>query len=306
MRGDKRISPLHGDTTDMSKYSRVVIYIPAYRCENTVISVLERLPPDLKNNCMSVLVVDNCSSDHTESVVLEFKKRYSVDNLHIIKLRQNIGYGGSQKIAYRFAIENLAEAVVMVHGDGQYAPELAGEIVEPILDGHYDFTFGSRIAGQPLKGGMPLHRFLGNRALTAFQNVFLNARLTEYHSGYRAFSVQKLSLLNFEMMSDDYHFDTEMIIQHLANNFKIKEVVIPTHYGDEENHVNIWKYGIDVVVTTLTYFFHKIGLRKSRNWERIIENTRVIERQDFIDNFLPACCLDGQPLGTNKLYLPRN
>jgi hypothetical protein len=117
---------------------------------------------------------------------------------------------------------------------------------------------------------MPLHRYLGNRALTTFQNIFLGTRLSEFHSGYRVYSVEALKKVPFERLSSDYHFDTEIIILFIRNKLKISERPIPTHYGDEENYVNIWKYGLDVLITTASYFLHRIGVRKSRNWTRIL------------------------------------
>jgi hypothetical protein len=158
----------------------------------------------------------------------------------------------------------------MLHGDAQYAPELVGELIEPILEGKADMIFGSRMSGHPLKGGMPLHRYLGNRALTTFQNIFLGTRMSEFHSGYRVYSVDALKKIPFERLSSDYHFDTEIIILFIRNQLRISERPIPTHYGDEKNYVNIWKYGLDVLITTTSYFLHRIGLRKSRNWKRII------------------------------------
>lgn len=292
--------------SEFNKYNNSIVYIPAYKCASQIESVLERLHPEVKKNAKAILVVDNSSADATEEIVIKYREKNSLNNLFAFKLKENVGYGGSQKIAYRFAVENGADAIVMVHGDGQYEPELAPSIIDPILQGRAQLVFGSRIAGSPLKGGMPLHRYLGNRALTLFQNLMLGASLTEYHSGYRAYSVQALKKVNFEMMSDDYHFDTEMIIQFLAHKFKIVETVIPTHYGDEPNHVNIWKYGIDVVVTTLTYVFHKLGIRHSANWARIVSGSTQTQREEFLAGFLPACRLNGETYQNSSLAVTTN
>jgi len=124
--------------------------------------------------------------------------------------------------------------------------------------------------GDPRAGGMPLHRYLGNRFLTWIQNRFLRTELSEFHSGYRVFSTDALQKVPFERLSSDYHFDTEIIILLEEYGLKIREVPIPTHYGDEKNYVNIWKYGIDVLVTTLSYFLHKRGWRKSARWAKIL------------------------------------
>jgi hypothetical protein len=154
----------------------------------------------------------------------------------------------------------------MLHGDAQYAPEFAGYLIQSIVDRSADMMFGSRMAGHPLKGGMPLHRFLGNRALTIFQNLLLGTKISEFHSGYRVYSVEALKKVPFENLSTDYHFDTEILILFVDHGLRIAEKPIPTHYGDEECYVNIWQYGMNVLVTTLTYFCHKNGLKHSSKW----------------------------------------
>ena len=168
----------------------------------------------------------------------------------------------------------------MVHADGQYAPELLESLLEPVKNKTAELCFGSRIAGDPLAGGIPLHRFLGNRFLTTFQNIFLGVRISEYHSGYRVYSTKALSEVPFQKLASDYHFDTEILILFHRYGMRIGETPIPTHYGDEPNFVNIWKYGLDVLATTFSYWLHKIGLRKSRNWSRILhEKPQQLESQ---------------------------
>jgi len=259
------------------------IYLPSYNAARTLPGVLDRIPANLKQSAKYLLVVDNCSSDDTEKTVLEYKERHGLNNLHILRVPKNLGYGGSQKIAYRFCLENLVDVVAMVHADGQYAPEVLDDLMTSIFSDKADLTFGSRIKGNPLKGGMPIHRFLGNRALTTLQNLFLGSRLSEFHSGYRIFSADSLRRVAFENLSDDYHFDTEMIILYLREKLRIEEKVIPTHYGDEENYVNIWKYGVQVLVTTGTYCLHRWGLRRSRNWARILAGVDQSREQFLLD-----------------------
>lgn len=245
------------------------IYIPAFNAEKTLPIVLDRIPKDVVRSVKEVFVVDNCSSDNTSEVVLRYKEKYGIDNLNLIRNETNLGYGGSQKVAYEYCIKMKYDTVVMLHGDAQYAPELVADILSPVEQGGVDLIFGSRISGNPIKGGMPLHRYLGNRLLTAFQNLILNQNLTEYHSGYRAFSVSAIESVPFRRLSNDFHFDTEIIILFIHNNLRLAETSIPTHYGDEENYVNIWKYGWDVIITTLSYWLHRTGIRKSKNWNRI-------------------------------------
>lgn len=254
----------------MSLLNELCIYIPAYNAEKTLSWVLDRIPEQFKHEAGLILVVDNCSSDNTSQVAETYKATHQLANLEVIRNSQNLGYGGSQKVGYQRAIERGLKYVAMVHADGQYAPEMLGEMVEPILAGKADLVFGSRIQGNPLKGGMPIHRFLGNRGLTCFQNILLGSHLSEFHSGYRIYSTEALKSLPFMRLANDYHFDTEIIILMIDRGFRITEKKIPTHYGEEENYVNIWRYGMDVVVTTLSYFLHRHGLRRSRNWSRIL------------------------------------
>lgn len=249
---------------------KVAIFIPAFNAASTVVNVLDRIPSALREQVGEIFVIDNNSQDNTQMVVIDYKKQHGLHNLDVIRNPKNMGYGGSQKIAYRRCIDKNYQCVAMLHGDAQYAPELLETLIEPVLSGKADMVFGSRMKGDPLAGGMPIIRFLGNRALTFLQNFFLGTNLSEFHSGYRVFSVKALEKIPFEKFSSDYHFDTEIIILFVDRGLKIAEMPIPTHYGDEENYVNIWDYGMKVLVTTFSYFLHKRGLRRSRNWTRIL------------------------------------
>jgi glycosyltransferase involved in cell wall biosynthesis len=249
---------------------KIAIFIPAFNAASTVVKVLDRIPAKLKHQVGEIFVIDNHSTDNTSMVVVGYKEQHNMHNLEVIRNPQNMGYGGSQKIAYKRCIDKGYDCVAMLHGDAQYAPELLETLIAPVVNGEADMVFGSRMSGNPLKGGMPIIRFLGNRALTTMQNFFLGTSLTEFHSGYRVFSVDALKKLPLEKFSSDYHFDTEIIILFVDKKLRIKEMPIPTHYGDEKNYVNIWDYGMRVLISTATYFFHKLGLRRSRNWSRIL------------------------------------
>jgi glycosyltransferase involved in cell wall biosynthesis len=249
---------------------KMAIFIPAYNAAATLPRVIERIPSNIKNVVEEILVIDNHSPDNTYLVAVGCKYEQNVFNLRVIRNPQNMGYGGSQKIAYQHAIDKGYKGVAMLHGDAQYAPELLGDLLAPILEGKADMVFGSRMRGDPRGGGMPLHRYLGNRFLTWIQNRFLGTRLSEFHSGYRVYSTEALRQVPFGRLSSDYHFDTEIIILLKEYGLKIREVPIPTHYGDEKNYVNVWKYGIDVLVTTMSYFFHKRGWRRSARWAQIL------------------------------------
>ncbi len=252
---------------------RVAVYIPSYNASATLPRVLTRIPPNIKQEVAEILIVDNASPDNTHLVALQCKEEQGIFNLRVVRNHQNEGYGGSQKIAYQYCIDKNYKGVAMLHGDAQYAPELLWDLLQPILKGEADMVFGSRMSGDPRAGGMPLIRYLGNRFLTTFQNLILGSRLSEFHSGYRVYSIDALKKLPFERLSSDYHFDTEIIILFIANHFRIAEMSIPTHYGDEKNYVNIWKYGLDVLVTTITYFLYKNGILRKSKWKAILEGS---------------------------------
>lgn len=246
------------------------VYIPAYNASLTLPRVLERIPENIKNDVAEILVVDNASSDGTSLIALQCKEEQGIFNLKVVRNKTNQGYGGSQKIAYEHCIEKGYMGVAMLHGDAQYAPELLWDILKPVMSGEADMVFGSRMSGDPLAGGMPIIRFLGNKVLTFLQNLFLGTRLSEFHSGYRAYSIEALKKIPFERLSSDFHFDTEIIILFIEQKLKITEVSIPTHYGNEKNYVNIWKYGMDVLVTTITYFLFKKGIKTNSKWRDIL------------------------------------
>lgn len=255
---------------DHNGANQVAIFIPAFNAASTLGKVLDRIPAHLKHQVAEVFVIDNNSTDNTHLVVVDYREKHGLHNLEVIRNPVNVGYGGSQKIAYRRCIERGYGCVAMLHGDAQYAPELLETLIEPVLNGQADMMFGSRMSGHPLRGGMPLIRYLGNRALTMVQNFVLGTSLSEFHSGYRVFSVEALKQIPFEKFSSDYHFDTEMIILFHDRGLRIAELPIPTYYGDEKNYVNIWHYGWKVLVTTVTYFLHRKSLRSSANWRRIL------------------------------------
>jgi len=252
------------------RLEKVSIYVPAYNAASTLPRVLDRIPPAVRQQVHEILVVDNNSEDNTYLVAAGYRAQKGVYNLQVLRNERNEGYGGSQKIAYRRSIDLGLGGVAMLHGDAQYAPELLETLLAPILSGEADMVFGSRMSGDPRKGGMPLIRYLGNRFLTTLQNKILGTHISEFHSGYRVYSVDALGKVPFERLSSDYHFDTEILILFVNAGLRISEMPIPTHYGDEKNYVNIWRYGLKVLITTITYALHRRGIRRSRNWSRIL------------------------------------
>ena len=238
---------------------KIAIFIPAYNAAYTLPVVLDRIPPTIKEKVKKIFVIDNASPDNTYLIGIGYREAKGLDKLEVFRNESNRGYGGSQKLAYRYAIDNGFDIVVMLHGDAQYAPEKIPGLLEPLERGEVDMVFGSRIAGLPLKGGMPIHKFLGNKFLTAIQNRILGMRLSEFHSGFRVFRCAALAQVPFDLCSNDYHFDTEIIIQFKIKGLRICERPIPTYYGKEKCGVNVFRYGLDVLKSMLTYWLWTRG-----------------------------------------------
>ncbi len=229
---------------------RIGIFIVAYNALTTLSTVLKRITPDVWGNVEQVVVFDDASQDATYELAVGIQAMTDLPKLRVLKHTKNLGYGGNQKAGYRYFVEQGFDIVVLLHGDGQYAPELLSHMYAPLVRGEADAVFGSRMMkdfGGPLKGGMPVYKYVGNRILTAFENRALGLNLTEFHSGYRAYNVHALARINLDKLTDDFHFDTEIIIKLHHQNFRIKEVPIPTFYGDEICRVNGLKYARAIV-----------------------------------------------------------
>ena len=215
----------------------------------------------LSSTSSDVLVCDDFSQDSTYLVGLGYKQLSSDLPLTVIRQPRNLGYGGNQKSGYQWAIEHDLDIVVLLHGDGQYAPEFLPEIVAPLERGECDAVFGSRMMepGGARRGGMPMYKYVGNRILTAFENKLVGLELSEWHSGYRAYSVPALASIPFHRNSDDFHFDTQIILQFFEAGKRIIELPVPTYYGDEICHVNGLAYARDVATDVVRYRLHKMG-----------------------------------------------
>jgi len=248
--------------TEAGKRLRILCYIPAYNAAATIPSVLDRIPQNMMDQIDEILVVDNASEDNTHLVGLGYAHQKGLKKLKVHRSAVNGGYGGSQKVGYRYAIDNGFDAVVMLHGDGQYAPERMEYLLEPIYRGEADHVFGSRITGDPRGGGMPIHRYLGNRFLTAVENWILGWNLSEYHSGYRIYTTAALKRIPFERNSNEYHFDSQILVQVRLAGLRVVERTIPTYYGSEKCYVPLTKYGVDVLKTMAEYLLNKWGLKK--------------------------------------------
>ncbi|MBV8550919.1 MAG: glycosyltransferase [Acidobacteriaceae bacterium] len=235
---------------------RIGIFIVAYNAITTLDRVLKRITPDVWRNVEQVVVFDDASSDATYELAVGIQAMTRLPKLRVLKNPRNLGYGGNQKAGYRYFIEQGFDIVVLLHGDGQYAPELLSHMYAPLVRGEADAVFGSRMMkdfGGPLKGGMPLYKYAGNRLLTVFENRALGLNLTEFHSGYRAYNVHALAQIRLDKLTNDFHFDTEIIIKLHHQNFRIKEVPIPTFYGDEICRVNGMKYARAIVHAVRRY-----------------------------------------------------
>jgi len=250
---------------------RLLILIVAYNAETTISQVLTRVPPSLAGEYdVEVLVLDDSSGDKTFEQSRSVQRAGSLPfPLHVLFNPVNQGYGGNQKIGYHFAIERGFDFVALVHGDGQYAPECLPELVRPLREGRADAVFGSRMLerGGARRGGMPLYKFVGNRILSWFENRMLGAALSEFHSGYRVYSVAALKRVPFQLNTNDFHFDTEIIVQFLFARLRIEELPIPTYYGDEICRVNGMKYAWDVTRAVLVARSQQLGLFYDRRFD---------------------------------------
>jgi len=248
---------------------RILVFVVAYNAEKTIGSVLHRIPQELRGGNIEVLVIDDSSKDDTFAAGVAHEKAIEGLKITVLRTPLNQGYGGNQKLGYRYAIDNGFDFVALVHGDGQYAPEKLPELLAPLVRGEAGAVFGSRMMekGGALRGGMPLYKYLGNKVLTHFQNAMLGSKLSEFHSGYRIYSVAALRKIPFERNSNDFHFDTEIIIQLVMAGVPIVELPIPTYYGDEICYVNGLKYAWDVFRTMLRAKCHERNLLYDRKFE---------------------------------------
>lgn len=233
------------------KKRKVVVVLPAYNAANTLAQTVADIPRDVVDD---IILVDDCSKDNTVEVAKSL-------GLKVFVHEKNKGYGGNQKTCYTKALEMGADVAVMVHPDYQYDPKAIKDLVEPILEGKADAVFGSRMMkGGALEGGMPLWKHNANIALTALENVFLGIYLTEYHSGFRAYSSRYLRNVHYQLNSDAFVFDTEIIVQGVAKFMKIEEIPIRTRYFDEASSIRLWPsivYGLEILKTMFMYFLHQ-------------------------------------------------
>lgn len=247
----------------MIKGKKIVVVLPAYNAALTLKRTYDEIPFDIVDD---VVLVDDHSTDNTAEVGRQLGIK------HVIRHEKNKGYGGNQKTCYDKALELGADIVIMLHPDYQYTPLLIQSMSHIIANELYPSVFGSRILGKgALKGGMPMYKYIFNRCLTLTQNILINQKLSEYHTGYRAFNREILETISYHENSDDFVFDNQMISQIFYAGFQIAEITCPTKYFPEASSINFKrsaKYGMGVLGVSFTHFFNKLGLAKSRIYIR--------------------------------------
>lgn len=241
---------------------RICVVLPAYNAARTLEQTYREIPLDIVDD---VILVDDRSRDDT----VREARRLGIK--HVIEHRINRGYGGNQKTCYNKAAELGSDIVVMLHPDYQYTPKLIHSMCYVIANGVYPVVLGSRILGKgAIKGGMPLYKYVFNRALTLFQNLLMREKLSEYHTGFRAFSREVLEKIDYEANSDDFVFDNQMLAQIFHAGFEVAEITCPTKYFDEASSINFRRslqYGLGVLGVSLIYVLHRAGLGRFRIFE---------------------------------------
>lgn len=240
---------------------KLVVVMPAYNAEKTLRQTYSELPHDYVDE---VILVDDASWDRTGEVAREL-------GIKLVLHPENRGYGGNQKTCYREALKLGADIVVMVHPDYQYSPKLTTAMASMIVSGHYDVVIGSRILGNgALRGGMPLYKYVANRVLTLVENLLVGAKLSEYHTGYRAFSRSVLETLPLAENSEDFVFDNEMLAQAVWFGFRVGEISCPTKYFDDASSINFprsIRYGFGVLGVSFSFFLQRVGLGRFRRFD---------------------------------------
>ena len=266
---------------------KLLIYIVAFNEEQFIKKVLDKIDDKIFEKYQTeILINDDSSNDDTLKIINDYKDKNIDKKCKIIILSNpdNLGYGGNQKIGYHYAIENQYDFVALIHGDGQYAPELLDDFIEDMNQKNADAIFGSRmlIKGGALKGNMPLYKYIGNKILTFFQNKILSSNLSEFHSGYRIYRVNILKKIPFHLNSNGYSFDTEIIIQLLFSKSKIAEFPIPTYYGEEISYLNGFYYACKIMIESVKAKIQKFGILYDKKYDLFPVVNNYILRDNFL------------------------
>ena len=252
---------------------RIGVLVVAYNAESTLRSVLHRIPREIVEKIDEIFTFDDASQDATTDVGKACQEELPDAKISVFKNPINLMYGGNQSKGYQYAMERDLDIVVLLHGDGQYAPEVMQDLLTPLENGEADMVMGSRmmVPGAALRGNMPTYKYYGNKVLTWLENKLSGAKLSEFHSGYRAYSVHALRSIPLGRMTFNWHFDTQIILHFLRRGYRVKEVPIPTYYGDEICHVNGIPYAMHCVWEAAKYFvFDRWGVsaRKRKQQQR--------------------------------------
>ena len=264
---------------------KLLIYVVTYNHEGFIEKTLSRIDESLFDNYETeILVNDDSSKDDTLRILINIKKNFNKKvQFTILSNPKNLGYGGNQKIGYFYAIKHNFDHVVLLHGDGQYKPEIMGDLLEILEKENAKAVFGSRMISKfgALKGGMPIYKFIGNKILTYLQNKILKSNLSEFHSGYRVYDVQALKKIPFYLNSNDFSFDTEIIIQFLILKLRISEVPIPTYYGKEISYVNGLYYAYRIIIESLKSNIQKFGMLYEKKYDLIDDEIKYVYKKNF-------------------------
>lgn len=244
---------------------KIGVLVVAYNAESTIKNTIRRIPHDFIESIHEILISDDRSHDFTSVAAKELMQSSEV-TINVVTQTKNLGYGGNQKFGYFWAMKNNWDLVVLLHADGQYAPEFIKKIVDPIIQQNYDAVFGSRMIDKKkaLKGGMPVYKWIGNQILTKIQNHLTNQAFSEWHTGYRAYRISTLQRIPLEKLDNGFRFDTQIILELIRIQAKFKEIAIPTFYGDEVSHVNGLKYAREIIWDTIRHRI-KNGVSKENN-----------------------------------------
>lgn len=253
---------------------KFLIFVPAYNSENHIFNTFYLIPFNIldKLGSISYLIINDCSDDDTNLEINRIIKNKKKLKIFVINNKKNLGYGGVQKLAFNFFINNNFNFCIMLHADGQYHPKYLPKFIK-LLNKHSTHNhkniyqklfiagvFGSRMINwkNALKGNMPIYKFIGNKVLTFIQNILLSTKFSEFHSGYRSYNINALKIVNFNKLKNNFHFDTEIILEFLKKNFSIKEFPIMTYYGNEVSHLKSIPYGLSILKITFFFFFKNL------------------------------------------------
>ena len=261
-----------------SRGLRIGVFVIAFDADSMITETLGRVPEEIWKAITVLFVIDDCSRDQTVERALSFDRHR--EKIVVLRNRVSQHYGGNQKIGYQYALDHNLDAVALLHADGKFAPECLRKMLEPIVRGDADVVLGSRMLerGKAIEAGMLRHKYWGNLALSRLQNAFSGMCLSEFHSGYRAYRTSFLSRIPFWENADEWHFDTQILLQARQAGAKIVEVPTPTFYSERIGHIRGLGYGLNCLSTTVAYYLHCRGILYSRNYDLAIRGRKYFEK----------------------------